>query len=231
MAGQTAASTVREIVDSDPFLQQCLAKRLANFSEVARRIKPLVEARLGRRVSTESVKMALIRYAERLSRSQGLPVAKVMSVLARSVVELRMGVGLATFRLHVLPSILRAVVNLVPKARFFSLMQTPISVTVIADDETVGELVSAVGGEGLVDLRRGQAAIVIVSPREIIETPGVMAYVASLLAQHGVNILQVESCYTETVLIVGREDAEKALHALTAAIEMAKLLTEGLGEE
>ncbi len=224
----STASIVRELVDSDPFLQHCLARRIVNFSEAARRLQPLVEARLGRRVSLESVKMALIRYAERLADQAGSSSRAVLKILAESVVELRMGVGLATFELQALRGILEAVAELAPRARFFSLMQTPVSITVIADNETVKKIVERVGKEHVVDMRLDQAAIVLVSPREIVETPGVMAYVSTLMAQHGVNMLQVESCYTETVMIVSRSDAQKAFAVLEAAIEAAR---EALGEE
>jgi len=59
-----------------------------------------------------------------------------------------------------------------------------------------------------------QSAIVIISPKQIIDVPGVIAYITDLLSSNGVNITQIISCYTDTLLIVDREDALKAYQIL-----------------
>ena len=71
-------------------------------------------------------------------------------------------------------------------------------------------------------MQRGQAAIVIVSPREIMRVPGVIAYVASALSQYGVNIVHIGSCYTDTVIVVSKEDLERAFTLIVRHIEGAR---------
>ena len=69
---------------------------------------------------------------------------------------------------------------------------------------------------------KGQSAVVIVSPREIITTPGFVAYITSLLARHQINITQIESCHTDTVLILDQENALRAFQILEEALTLAK---------
>jgi hypothetical protein len=52
--------------------------------------------------------------------------------------------------------------------------------------------------------------------------PGVIAYVASVLSQHGVNIVHIESCYTDTVIVVSKEDLERAFTLIVRHIEGAR---------
>ena len=52
--------------------------------------------------------------------------------------------------------------------------------------------------------------------------PGVIAYVASALSQHGVNIVHIGSCYTDTVIVVSKEDLERAFTLIVRHIERAR---------
>ncbi|MGC9012748.1 ACT domain-containing protein, partial [Thermogladius sp.] len=61
-----------------------------------------------------------------------------------------------------------------------------------------------------------------VSPVENVYTPGLIAYVTSLLAQAGINIVQITSSYSETMMVVSPEDTVKASNVLNDAISRAR---------
>ena len=58
------------------------------------------------------------------------------------------------------------------------------------------------------------ALVIIASPEEIEETPGVFSYVASLLSDRGINVLEAMSCWSETLFVVSEKDIAKVLEAL-----------------
>ena len=105
------------------------------------------------------------------------------------------------------------VVNFLSKvmaeARFATMMQGVKTMTTMLDNETANECLSMSKSEDVVGIQRDWAAIVIVSPIEVMSAPGVLAYIVNALAQNHVNITHIESCYTDTV-IVTRNDLEKA---------------------
>ena len=212
---------MRGILDLDPCLHDCVVERVVNFTELARRIRPLVEESVGGRVAVDSVKMALIRYAERRGGEHDWR-SSVMRLLARSRVEARTGIAVVTVSVAVLPKLVRLAEALLGRARIFTVMQALTTVTIIVDEEHLDQVVGLIGRENIVELLKDQAAVIIVSPREVITTPGFLAYVTGVLARNGINITQVESCHTDTIIIVSKRDLYRAFKLVTDIVEMAR---------
>ena len=57
--------------------------------------------------------------------------------------------------------------------------------------------------------------IVVHSPEELEATPGVVAFLATLLAEQNVNIIEFISCWTETIIVVEKKDSLKTYETLT----------------
>ncbi len=57
--------------------------------------------------------------------------------------------------------------------------------------------------------------IVVHSPEELEATPGVVAFLATLLAEQNVNIIEFISCWTETIMVVEKKDSLKAYEILS----------------
>ena len=214
------AEVVRRLVDSNPCISESMAKGYVNYTELARKLQPLVEAITGHKPSLEAVKMALVRYSERMGRL-GTVNFPVLEILARSALELRTNIVVATLRLEAMSRLMQIVAELTGKARFLAVMQSLNTVTVIVDEEHFSPIENKLRNY-IVDVIKGQSAVVIVSPREIITTPGFVAYITSLLARHQINITQIESCHTDTVLILDQENALRAFQILEEALTLAK---------
>ena len=223
LSGTSFSELVRRIVDADPCIQECLARGLVNYSELARRIKPYIEAEAGREASLEAIKAALIRYAQKLrSKGRETPQGMLLEVLARSALEIRTGVTVATVRLHALPKLAEAVAELAGRTRLLFLMQSISSVTVTVSSEYFSYIEEKVGRDSFIEVYPDQAVLVIVSPREVVEVPGFIAHITSILANNGINISQIESVHTDTILVMKLDDALKAFQLLREAIEVAK---------
>jgi hypothetical protein len=65
----------------------------------------------------------------------------------------------------------------------------------------------------------GCGLIIIKSPPEVEETPGVVAYLTSALAEQNINVVEFVSCYTFTVLVVKKDDIVRTYAALRKIIE------------
>ena len=220
---ESYSAIVRRLVDADPILQECLARGVVNYTEVARRLAPLVERETGEAPSLEAIKIALIRYASKLSESPPpTPKRRLLEILARSTLELRTGVTVATVRLPYLPKLVEAAGKLVGRARLFFFMQSLTSVTVTVSQDSFDILKRTVGEEGFIKTYSDQAVLVIVSPEDVIRVPGFIGYITGMMARNGINISQIESVHTDTILVMGLEDALKAFKLLREAIEQAK---------
>lgn len=207
----------------DPCIARCVKLGVANYTATARLLQQSLE-RLGDGVSTAALKMRLIRWRSRApDHCYGLTCERLARLLAETRIELREGVTVITVPKAVFQRIEGLIPRLMVEARLFNILQGVSGVTIIVDEEHA-EALRRAAGEALEELR-GQAALILVSPREILETPGFIAYISTLLAVNGINITQVVSCYTDTIILVSERDAPRAYRVLLDAVEAARRLS------
>ena len=63
-------------------------------------------------------------------------------------------------------------------------------------------------------MTKGLTLITIKSPEDIETTPGVVSYLYSLFGEHGINIVETMSCWTDTIFVVSEDDFPKAMRVL-----------------
>ncbi len=218
--------SIEELLETlDPCLARCVELGVANYSATARMLSSYA-AKLGSSASPAAAKMRIIRWrASRDTNScYGLTCEALLRLLAATRVELREGIAVISVEKALFPRLERLVPKLMVEARLFHMLQSINAITIIIDEEHLRAIKEAVD-DALEELL-GQAAVILVSPREILDTPGFIAYITSLLAVNGVNITQVVSCYTDTTIIVSSRDARKTYDLITKAVGLARSLVE-----
>ena len=225
----SVSRAVRELLRSRPILLETLYLGVVNYSALARYLRGEVEARLGKRVSEATVKMAVIRFSEEFSREQRSVEQSILNIIARSSLSLIDDIGLLTLRAGEPLSLLLMILEAVTRPRFLQLTQGVSTLTVVADVETVERIMELVDEKQIETVYRNQAAVVLISPKEIIETPGVLSYLTTLLALSGVNLTQIISAHTDTILVIQRDKALSAYRVLSEAIEKARERSGGGG--
>ena len=216
-----AAEAVRKYVMSRPFLRECIEEGVINYSALARLIADELR-KAGVNTSVGAVKMTLIRIREDLLRVKESLDERVRKVIASSVIELQTDLVVVNAFRNAVISKLASIIDVVGNARFFQLTQGAVSLTLIVARETLSDLMRVIGEDNVIEVLEDQTAIVMISPEEITRTSGVIAYISSALANNGVNITQIISCYRETVIVCDREDASKAYSILEDLITSAK---------
>lgn len=207
----SVAEAVRRIILMHPTLLDAIKMNVINYSALAERIYPEVLEATGRnRISLEAIKMALIRFSEDIKRKHKILEKIIKDVISESVLELKSDIIVLTTKQETLMDKLDKLMENVVRARFFQLTQGLRTFTLIFDKRILGKILKTIGEENIEILIDNQSAIILVSPKTVIEVPGVIAYMTSLLARRGINITQIISCHEDTILIVDREDASKA---------------------
>ncbi|MEM0371586.1 MAG: ACT domain-containing protein [Ignisphaera sp.] len=215
---------VKEIVSSDPSTFQCILNDIVNYTKLSKKLKPLVSEAIGHDVSVDTIKMALIRFAEKIFKEFNILKRDVAQVLAKSSIEIRTGITIVTIRNAAFSRIAQYIPLLSTRSRFLAIMQSILVTTVILDNESSEEIISRLNKDDIMNIQRDYSAIVIVSPIEIMYTPGVLSYITNILALNGINIVHIESCYTDTIIVVSREDLIKAFQVLSKHIDISKKL-------
>ena len=63
-------------------------------------------------------------------------------------------------------------------------------------------------------ITEGLAEINLKSSAELEKTPGVIAYLTTLLAENGINIIETMSTWTDTLFVISEKDIAKVMGVL-----------------
>jgi aspartokinase len=187
----TIAQNVRRYLRNKPYLLEALEKGIVNLSELSRQIQEELKTE-----NTSAVKAALRRFAEELQRHKQKREEKVLQVLKRSSMAVydRKSVMITNKEIAVKNALKVDLLNKYVYLLDRSDLPERISALVKHEDCTM---------------------IVVHSPEELENTPGVVAFLATLLAEQNVNIIEFISCWTETILVVEKKDSLKAYEVLS----------------
>ena len=187
----TIANNVRSYLRNKPYLLEALEKGIVNLSELSRQIQE--ELKTG---NTSAVKAALRRFSEELQRHKQKREEKVLQVLKRSSMAVydRKSVVITNREVDVKNALKVDLLNKHVYLLDRSDLPERISTLVKHEDCTM---------------------VVVHSPEELEATPGVVAFLATLLAEQNVNIIEFISCWTETIMVVEKKDSLKAYEVLS----------------
>jgi len=142
----------------------------------------------------EAVKMALRRLADDIRERRGRQAESVADVLAGTSIELRNNVVVCKTD--------------VPYEAMVS-AKTKHGYTLVKDanDDMQGTTIP------------DQVLLTLKSPRDLEETPGVLAYLLSLFAGRRINITELISCRDDTHIVVHEDDATAAFELLNEKLQ------------
>ncbi|MHA1791626.1 MAG: DUF7523 family protein [Promethearchaeota archaeon] len=205
------AEATRRVIWTRPSLLDALKQNVVNYKALAENISQDVLVLLRKQgqdtVSIDSIQAALIRYADDLKKEKRLLEEKISRIIAKTVLELKNDLVVFTMVDDALVDKKEEIFKLIKEARFFHLIQGNKTFTIIADQSMEQKLLSILDMTKIVQSTKNQSALVLISPEEIIEVPGVVSYLHGLLAYKNINITQSISCYKDTILIVNRTEA------------------------
>jgi len=187
----TIARTVRNHLRNKPYMLEALEKGIVNLSELSRQIQK--ELKID---NTSAVKAALRRFSEELQKHKQKREEKVLQILKRSGIAVydRKAVMITSKEINtkngMKVDLLGKFVYLLDRGN----MPKRINALVKHDNCTM---------------------IVMHSPEELEATPGVVAFLTTLLAEQNVNIIEFISCWTETIIVVEKKDSLKAYEVLS----------------
>jgi hypothetical protein len=187
----TVAQNVRNYLRNKPYLLEALEKGIVNLSELSRQIQTELKSS-----DTSAIKAALRRYSEELQKHKQKREEKVLALLRRSTIAVydRKSVIITAKELN---SQTGMKVDLLGKYVY------------LLDRGDLPERVSSLVKH------ENCTMIVIHSPEELEATPGVVAFLATLLAEQNVNIIEFTSCWTETIMVVEKKDSLKTYEVLS----------------
>ena len=190
----TVAGDVRSYLKNKPYILEALEKGIVNLSELSRQIQKELKTN-----NIIAIKAALRRFSDELKKHKHKREEKVLHLLKKSTITVYDGRSV-TIMDRQIETKEKIKVNL--EDRFVYLLEK----------NDLAEITDAV------KMHENCAMIVIHSPEELEATPGVVAFLTSLLAEQNINIIEFISCWTDTIIVVDKKDSFRTYEALSNVI-------------
>lgn len=211
----TAAEIARRYIEEHPSIRDCLGYDIINFTSLGRKIRGDTGL-----ANQEAVEVACRRYRRQMRTEHPLE-GRVLEVVKASRLEVRTRVVIITapndwdLLGHVL-EVGRAL--LADRRHLLQLLQGPGSLTVLCEEDLADSILGSLGKRPALLVHRHLSAVTVRSPESIVETPGVLAFLAGALCRAGINCLELMSVYTDSTFIVREPDVLHAFRVLSELI-------------
>ena len=221
MVKDSVSSAVQALIDNDVSMQDAIERGYANYSAIARILRPQVEEVLGRPTKIESIITAVKRARSIVRTSQ----AGIAGIVSRSVINLRTDVAKISVEKtrRTVQVVRRTMADL--RGEFLQILEGISAITLIFDERLFESVRSMFRKSDILDEKNGLAAIMVHSPRAIIGVPGSAVAFYNPVSRRHINIEETMSCFTDTILVVRMDDVGRAFSGLTEMISQARKAT------
>jgi len=208
------SDAVREILAGHTLLSYGLQYKLFNLSQVARFIKPLVEARTQKEVQESAVLMNLSRQQDKLAQLSPLDLPEFF------LDKLSIHSNLCSLTLAKSEASHRALNKLFPVIQerngFLTITEGMSEIAVIVEDEFYDEVRTWLVEKPRLE-HRPIASVTAKFSRRYLNTPGLLYRILHQVTIQNINLIEVASTATEFSIFIDQEDVELAFDSIYRA--------------
>lgn len=206
----TTELTIKYIAEH-PSIKDCLKKGIINYSKLSRKIAKDLD--IEKKSSMEAILIACRRYESKISGEKILE-DKILNVLKKSELEIKNRIIVCIVeKARYLDKIIELEKKIQKKADTFYAIEGSKVFTIITSEKYL-EYLEQILEKGIIKKTMSLAMITIKSPKELETTPGVNAFVYSKFREHGINIIEQMSCWTDTIIVISEEHIAKVMNFL-----------------
>lgn len=192
-------------------IRSCLKKGLINYSSLARLIAK--ELKVEKKTSQEAILVAARRFREQL-KSEINNEKKIQSLLSESEIEIKNKICVfileRSINMDYIDEVQKTIRNV---AGIFYLIECSQSYTIITQEKYINNIEKKFKFK-VIEKNQGLALINFISSKDIEQTIGVVSYLTTLFAEHGINIIEFISSWTDTLFIIDSKHVNKAMNFL-----------------
>jgi len=200
------AEIVRKYIKENPDIKDYLNRGLINISALSREIIANTSVN-----DFDATMAALKRY-----RNNGLAVNN-SEILDRSNLEMSSNISLiAVKKSYESLKIITGITGNLKKLNSINLIETKNCFSIIGDNETIKGFSNFFSDEQIIEHKKNLGELSIISPEEIEKTKGYINFITMLLYRAGINILDIVSFYSDTIIILEEKDLTDAFKIISA---------------
>lgn len=216
----TISHIVKDILNSQVFLQEAITRNIVSYNSLAKQLKPDVEADLGRTVKESSIVMALRRYAEKSEK--GKDVIK-FNYFRETILK----TDICYIIIAESETSLSKVQNLYNEIEFkyggiYNIVHGNYEIGIITNQRYKEMLLALLRDEKVSHVVEDLAVISLTHTQNFLFTPGVIYNALRVVAWENINILSVILTPQELSLVIARKDAMRCYNMLERLVKPSK---------
>ncbi len=197
-----------EYISRHPSIKDSLKEGLVNYSALSRRICKERGIK-----NFDAVLVACRRYCRKLKAERSTE-REIIDILRKGKVEARNKTTVAVIGKNAsIDSLIELERKIKSKGEAIHIVECGGDTVIITSDEFC-ELINKIFRGYVTRINSGLVEIVIKSPPEIETTPGVVSTISTLLFENNVNIVEIASCWTDTIIVIEEKDTSKVMELM-----------------
>lgn len=198
-------------INEHPSVKDCVRKGLINYSALTRQIAS--DLGLDLKKHFDAILIACRRYFGKVKKEDILE-KKIIDILKQSKLEVKNKIIVAVIEKDIyFEHLIDLHKEIKKKAEVFHIIEGSKTITLITTSEFL-EYIEKLFRNKILRITENLAEINLKSSEELEKTPGVIAYLTTLLAENGVNIIETMSTWTDTLFVISENDIAKVMDVL-----------------
>ena len=206
---ESVAVLVRRRLSLKPGIREYLRQDIVNVTALAR----MMAQELGME-NIQAVISAIKRYKSEVEKEESEYEKRMRNLLAYCTLSMASDIAIITLAHPVEWRTLEKHLNIKHVVEGASVTN------LVVDEKSVPAFKKL--GLSPITIRTGLAAITMQSNTDFQATPGAMIHLLAPISYSGLNIEETLSCYSDKIIILKMEDAQKAFNILSKKIEQAR---------
>ena len=218
----TVPSAVASIITKNQPIYECVKQKLINYHALAAKINPDVEKLTGRKISINTIVVAIKRFSDKLT---DIKMEKSLDILKGARITLASRIANVTIKAKKseFPTILKQITETTSSMNEPPyIFQLSNSIKLVADAGNYETFIrSRLSKWYIAKEEMDLSKLTLHLPSEVESTPGFASLITQLLYRSGINIL-TSYIGEETILILDRKDGPRAFEILEREIVRSK---------
>jgi len=192
-------------------IKDCLKKGLINYSSLTRKI--CKDLNLDLKKNFDAILIASRRYHRKVSKEPVLE-NKIIKILKDSKLEVKNKIVVVLVEKDIYYGhLIELQKEIKKKFELFHIIEGSNTMTIITSYEFIN-IVKKLFKNKIIKITENLAEVTLKSSEDLEKTPGVVAYLSTLLAENGINIIETMSTWTDTLFVISEKDIPKVMELL-----------------
>jgi aspartokinase len=214
----TISHIVNKLVTEKIYLHEAISKGIVSYGSVAKKLKPEIEAEIGKEVDHSAIVTALRRYADKIKiRFKDLKFdSKYSEVNLKTHI-----IDINVLKIQALFDKLKRFYDVInfEKGDILHIIYGRTHVAIVTNERYKVKILNLLQNQKIKKIEENLVALSFTVGKERIDKPGVLFHITRNLAWDNINIIEIISVDVEVTFIVEQQDAIKGYNALERLIE------------